>query len=89
MIRRLMVVSLLCLLFFGCSKEYYPWTESNMPDWVNDSLKHDSRVLVELVNFGPVNKQHKKLWCYKYKEVIIMYKLGENGNIWKYTIWKN
>ena len=89
MIRRLMVLVLLCLLLIGCSKDYYPWSRRNPPKWVNDSLKVDDLVLKELVEFGPVNKEKPILWCYKYKTVIVLYKLDNNGNIWKYTIWRD
>jgi len=85
MIKRLMVI---VLLFVGCSKDYYPWTDRNLPNWVMDSLKDDSKVLVEQVASGPVNKDRPLLWCYKYKEVIIIYKLDNNDNISKSTVWK-
>jgi hypothetical protein len=88
MIRRLMIIGLLCLLFPGCSKNYYPWTDSKLPDWVMNSLKDDSKVLVELADSGPVNKVKPVLWCYKYKEVVIIYKLDKSDNIWKSTVWK-
>jgi len=86
MLRWLIIIS---LLFFGCNKEYYPWTDSKLPDWVMDSLKNDSLVLNELVNSSPVNKDRPVLWCYKYKKVVIIYKLDNNNNIWKSTVWKD
>ena len=85
MLRWLIIVS---LLFIGCGNNYYPWTDSKLPDWVVDSLKHDSKVLVELVDSGPVNKDRPVLWCYKYKEVVIIYKIDNKDNIWKSTVWK-
>ena len=77
------------LLLSGCTaKDYYPWTDRKLPKWVMNSLNDDSRVLVEQVDSGPVNKDRPLLWCYKYKEVIIIYKLDNKGNIWKSTVWK-
>ena len=87
MLRWLMITN---LLFFGCSKDYYPWTDSKLPDWAVDNVRNvPSKVLVEQVEFGPVNKGRPKLWCYKYKEVIIIYELDNKGNIWRFTVWKN
>jgi hypothetical protein len=86
--RKLLLTLTVVLLLATCSKNYYPWTDSKLPKWVMDSLKDDDRVLVEHMNFGPVNKKQPFLWCYKYKNVVIIYDIDEQGHITKKTVWK-
>jgi Tfp pilus assembly protein PilP len=81
--------AMLFLLLVSCSKNYYPWTTSNLPKWVKESMKYDENVKVELADFGPVNKYKPFLWCYKYKNVVVMYDMDKNGNIHRYTVWRN
>jgi len=87
--RKLLLTLTVVLLLTTCSKEYYPWTDSMLPNWVTDSLKYDDRVLIEQVAFGPVNAQRPFLWCYKYKNVIIIYDTDKQGRITKRTVWRN
>ena len=77
------------LLINACSKDPYPWTDSMLPDWAVQSLSQPSKVLIERVDAGPVNDVSPFLWCYKYKDVIIVYDFDKQGSIIKRTIWKN
>jgi len=86
--RKLLLTLTVVQILTVCSKEYYPWTDSKLPKWVMDSLKYEDRVLVEQVNFGPVNAQRPLLWCYKYDNVVIIYDLDKQGHITKRTVWK-
>ena len=82
----ILVISI--LLINACSNDYYPWTASRLPKWVMDSLKDDSKVNVEQVDFGPVNEERPFLWCYKYKDVVIIYDTDKQGHIYKKTVWR-
>jgi len=86
--RKLLLTLIVVVILTTCSKEYYPWTDSRLPKWVIESLKQPSKVLMEQVEFGPVNAQRPFLWCYKYKEVVIIYDIDKKGHITKWTVWK-
>jgi len=86
--RKLILTLIVALILTTCSKDYYPWTNSRLPNWVMDSLKQPSKVLVEQVEFGPVNAYQPFLWAYKYKEVVVIYDIDKQGHITKRTVWK-
>jgi hypothetical protein len=81
--------AILFLLLASCSKDYYPWSTGSPPKWVKESMKDDENVKIELVDFGPVNRYKPFLWCYKYKNVVVMYDTDKQGNIHKYTVWRD